>query len=101
MNRDIQNDGLTREIVIRMFHQSNGFFTVTAYNVSELEDLQNIIEMNRYSVRNVMDMVQNSCDDTFVKCRYEGVLTNCSNLFKPVTSRYGLCCTFNKNNLFK
>lgn len=101
LNSNIQGDGLTREIVMRMLHQSSGFFTETVYNANELEDLQNIIEMNRYSIRNVMDMVQNSCDDTFIKCRFEGQMTNCSDLFTAVTSQYGLCCTFNKNNLFK
>lgn len=92
---------VSRENMSRIFEQSSGFFSTTAYNVNELKILQNIVDTNRYSIRNIMDMVQGSCDDMFVRCRFEGKLINCSILFRPVTSQYGLCCTFNKNRLYK
>lgn len=97
----IQTNEHPREDVVRMFQQSAGFFTTTPYDVNDLKTMEKLVEMNRYSVRNVMDMVQSSCDETFVRCRFEGRFVNCSDLFKPVTSQHGLCCTFNKNNLYK
>lgn len=46
-------------------------------------------------------MIQMSCDELFVKCQFEGKFVECSNLFQPVTSQYGLCCAFNKNGQYK
>ncbi|XP_031636281.1 sodium channel protein Nach-like [Contarinia nasturtii] len=83
------------ESLKRMFKQSSGFFETMTYNVSELTIVQNLIDMNQYTVRRVMDTIQNTCNDIFVRCRFEGFAFNCSNLFKAVTSQYGNCCTFN------
>lgn len=84
-----------------MFQQSVGFFSSTTYKLNDLKVLQNIVDTNQFSIRNVMDMVQSTCNDMLVRCRFEGKFINCSTLFKPVTSQYGLCCTFNKNRLHK
>ncbi|XP_055316922.1 sodium channel protein Nach-like [Sitodiplosis mosellana] len=90
----------SRENISRMFEQSSGFFTTIAYDVNELKVLQNIVDTNRYLIQNVMDMVQTSCDDVFVRCRFEGKPINCSDLFQPSTSQYGLCCIFNKRSYY-
>lgn len=91
----------SRADLIRIFQQSAGFFTFGAYNVDELEVLQNIIDANRYSIGNIMKLIQSSCEQMFVHCQYEGQRVNCSTLFTPLTSQYGMCCTFNKNHQFK
>lgn len=91
----------SREYIGQLFYQSSGFYSITTYNVSELNILQNIVDLNRYSIEDVMNMVQTSCDYLFVRCHSEGMFINCSTLFTPVTSQYGLCCTFNDDNTFK
>lgn len=87
----------SRDDLLRIFSQSSGFFTETEYDIGDLEVLQKMIDMNRYSIENVMNMIQMSCDELFVKCQFEGKFVECSNLFQPVTSQYGLCCAFNTN----
>lgn len=82
----------------RMFEQSIGFFAITPYNESSLSILENIVNKTSYSVRDVMDQMQTTCDDMLLKCRFEGNNLNCSEIFKPISSQYGLCCIFNKNN---
>lgn len=84
-----------------MFLQSVGFFTAIPYNESELMTLQYILSATPYSIQNVMDLVQSQCDEILVRCRLEGKITPCSSLFKPNSSQYGLCCTFNRNNTQK
>lgn len=92
----------SRENISRMFQQSTGFFTNTPrYDANELKILQNIVDANRYSIQNVMDMVQYSCDEMFVRCHFEGKPINCSVLFTPTISQYGHCCTFNQKGYYK
>lgn len=81
-----------------MFQQSIGFFATTSYNQSELNILENIVNKTSYSIQDVMEQMQMTCDDMLLKCRFEGRNINCSDIFKSTTSQYGLCCIFNKNN---
>lgn len=81
-----------------MFRQSIGFFATVPYNQTELNILENIVNKSSYSVRDVMDQMQTTCDEMLLKCRFEGKNINCSDIFRPITSQYGLCCIFNKNN---
>lgn len=81
-----------------MFKQSIGFFAVTSYNRSELKILENIVNSTSLQIREVMDDMQTTCDNMMLKCRFEGNNLNCSDIFKPMVSQYGLCCIFNKNN---
>lgn len=87
--------------VSRMFYQASGFFRRIRYNKTELEILQSIIELNRYSIGEAMHFIQQSCDELFVRCRYEDETVQCSELFKPKLSHYGTCCTFNGNHEHK
>lgn len=98
---NLLSSGHSRDDLLRIFSQSSGFFTETEYDLGDLEVLQKMIDMNRYSIENVMKMIQMSCDELFVKCQFEGKFVECSNLFQPVTSQYGLCCAFNKNGQYK
>lgn len=99
--RNLVSSENSRDDLFRIFQQSSGLFTTIEYDVGDLEILQKIIDMNRYSIENVMNLIQTSCDELFVKCQFEGEFVNCSDLFKPVTSQYGLCCAFNKNGQYK
>lgn len=81
-----------------MFQQSVGFFTTATYNETELNIMQNIVNKTSYSVQQVIELMQCPCDELLLRCRFEGEVVPCQNIFKPVVSQYGLCCTFNKNN---
>lgn len=81
-----------------MFQQSVGFFATTSYNQTDLDILENILNKTSYSIEDAMAEIQTTCDEMLRQCRFEGINMNCTNIFKPVTSQYGLCCIFNENN---
>lgn len=102
LHRKISNQDAVRahshDDLRRMFQQSIGFFATTSYNESDLNILEDILNKTSYSIQDVMNQMQTSCDDMLLKCRFEGNNLNCSEIFQPITSQYGLCCIFNKNN---
>lgn len=95
---NLESNSPSREQLIRMFQQASGFFTNTSYNVHDLEAIQKIVDTNQLTVEDVMNSVQAPCDEMLVRCSFEGKIVNCTSLFKSITTQFGNCCIFNRNN---
>lgn len=86
--------------MLHAIYQTTGFVDNTDYNVADLELLNTVFEMNRYSVRQAMATLQQPCNELFVKCRWEEEIVPCESLFQQTFAYYGNCCTFNRNNQY-
>lgn len=86
--------------MLTAIYQTPGFVDNIVYNETDLLILQNVLSNNRYTVREVMDFLQQPCNELFVKCRWEGEYYPCGDLFKPSLAHHGSCCTFNKDNQY-
>nr|XP_026489652.1 sodium channel protein Nach-like [Vanessa tameamea] len=68
----------------------------------DLENLQNLITLNRYNSLEVMGMLPQSCDDFLKLCFFKGKrYPNCQGLFNPILTKRGMCCTFNSKYHYK
>ncbi|OXU30069.1 hypothetical protein TSAR_017058 [Trichomalopsis sarcophagae] len=66
------------------------------YDVYEnLTLLQEVFDVNNYSVSQVMKMVRQDCSSLLKTCKWSGNSTPCHKLFEETRSRDGLCCSFN------
>ncbi|XP_073950005.1 sodium channel protein Nach-like [Choristoneura fumiferana] len=69
-------------------------------NASTLQHLQGLINANRYTVREIMALVAQSCDDFLKLCIFQQERQDCRKLFRPLITVHGLCCIFNSPYYF-
>ncbi|XP_050328656.1 pickpocket protein 28-like [Bactrocera neohumeralis] len=46
-------------------------------------------------LRDFIHEISQPCSKMLLKCKYAGVIFNCTELFRPIITDNGLCCTFN------
>ncbi|XP_060805297.1 sodium channel protein Nach isoform X1 [Amyelois transitella] len=69
---------------------------------NDLEHFQSLVELNRYTLPEVMFALPQRCEDFLRMCVFEGeVFPNCRGLLRPVLTAHGLCCIFNSVYFFK
>lgn len=57
--------------------------------------LHNILQTNQMNVLNLTSTLKPKCEDMLVACRWKGTEARCSELFQPVMTIEGICCSFN------
>ncbi|XP_021937906.1 sodium channel protein Nach-like [Zootermopsis nevadensis] len=68
---------------------------ISQFSKDEIAELQKIIDDHKYTVRDLMRMLGQSCEELLVRCMWEGSILNCSELFTERKSYDGFCCSFN------
>ena len=53
------------------------------------------LEISGSKLQGYLGNLSHSCEEMFLRCSFEGNLYNCSELFKPIVTDEGQCCTFN------
>ncbi|XP_013170689.1 PREDICTED: sodium channel protein Nach-like [Papilio xuthus] len=64
-------------------------------NLEKLQQFQDIITSNRYSVVSVMSLLAQNCNTFLKRCFFQNKLYPCEELFEPVLTKLGVCCAFN------
>ncbi|XP_058816379.1 sodium channel protein Nach-like [Topomyia yanbarensis] len=64
-------------------------------NRSEYNKLQNILWLNNLEVTQLMGEFAQPCSNMLDRCMWKGTQWRCENLFQPINSTEGLCCSFN------
>lgn len=85
---------VSRDKMMEAIYQTSGFGGEGTYTSEGMEILQTVMERNRIDVVEAMERLQRPCHELLVKCRFEGQLVPCDQLFKKSLGQYGLCCTF-------
>ncbi|XP_016838599.1 sodium channel protein Nach-like isoform X2 [Nasonia vitripennis] len=91
---------LPRGLTIDDFEQGLRYLREIVYPSNqysdELEKLQRILNANRMSLPQLLEQISPNCTDLLVTCMYEGRNESCDELFVPILTTYGICCSFNK-----
>ncbi|XP_013139169.1 PREDICTED: sodium channel protein Nach-like [Papilio polytes] len=64
-------------------------------NFKNLQQFQDIITSNRYSVVNVISLLSQNCSTFLKRCFFRNKQYPCEELFEPVLTKLGVCCSFN------
>lgn len=72
-----------------------GFNFKIEYNPEDLEILQEVFVLNRYSSETAMEMIKIPCPELLYKCRWEGKTVPCMRIFQKSITYEGYCCSFN------
>ncbi|CAH0690054.1 unnamed protein product [Spodoptera exigua] len=76
------------------------FINTTDQTRNWLKNFQDLLEKNRYTVPELMGRVPQKCERFLKRCYLERKLYNCTDLFKPILTSRGYCCSFNNNYMF-
>lgn len=68
---------------------------ISQFNESELPLLQDILEENRFNVELTMKKLMYPCTKLLFRCRWQGKITDCKELFAVSETYQGYCCSFN------
>lgn len=75
-----------------------GFTNALKYfNESELYWLQDVLLENRFDVGLTMKKLMYSCSKLLFRCRWEGKIVDCKEIFTATETYQGYCCGFNVN----
>lgn len=68
---------------------------INDFNASELPYLQELLQENRFDVQLTMKKLMYPCTKLLFRCRWEGVIIDCKELFMVSETYQGYCCSFN------
>ncbi|KAG5667100.1 hypothetical protein PVAND_015099 [Polypedilum vanderplanki] len=68
---------------------------IETFDPKDLVDLYNVLNDNRFDVKLTMRKLLYPCSKLLVKCRWEGQIVDCKELFQPSETYQGYCCSFN------
>lgn len=88
-------ENVTHEDIANIIDQSIGFNEKIEYNPFDLELLQRVFFLNRYTAETAMEKVKIPCNELLFKCRWEGVMVPCMNIFRRSLTHEGYCCSYN------
>ncbi|XP_053613407.1 sodium channel protein Nach-like isoform X2 [Plodia interpunctella] len=95
-NRTLVDGNLTLDLE-KVLPRLQGFYAPLFLEENDtLDRLQSLIEINRYTITEVMYSLPQRCED-FLRMCVMGlrVYPNCRGLMRPVLTAHGLCCIFN------
>ncbi|XP_050551608.1 sodium channel protein Nach [Spodoptera frugiperda] len=76
------------------------YINITDQTRNHLKNFQDLLEKNRYTVPELLGRVPQLCAKFLKRCYLERKVYNCTDLFKPILTARGYCCTFNNNYMF-
>jgi acid-sensing ion channel, other len=68
---------------------------INKLNLSELPALQEILQANRFTVDLAMKRLMYPCTKMIHRCRWEGKIVDCKQMFSISETYQGYCCSFN------
>lgn len=88
---------VTRNKMMSIIYQAVGFAGEGVYNEEGITILQTVLEENHMNAVDIMEKLQQPCNEMIIKCRLEDKLIPCEEIFKSSLGQYGYCCAFNND----
>uniref|UniRef100_A0A2H1VKW3 SFRICE_012692 n=1 Tax=Spodoptera frugiperda TaxID=7108 RepID=A0A2H1VKW3_SPOFR len=76
------------------------YVDITDQTRENLKIFQDLLDQNKLSVPELLGRVPQQCVKFLKRCYLERKVYNCTDLFKPILTARGYCCTFNNNYMF-
>lgn len=91
-----QGENITEEELIKRIKFTAGFTKpLNDFDPNELPYLQEILTENRFDVQLTMKKLMYPCSKLLFRCRWEGNIMDCKDLFTVTETYQGYCCSFN------
>lgn len=83
------------ELISRIKHTAGFTHPLTDFDSVDLPFLQDILTENRFDVSLTMKKLMYPCSKLLFRCRWEGKIMDCKDLFTVTETYQGYCCSFN------
>lgn len=80
--------------VVRIKHNAE----IGAIDYSDMQQLDLVLNINNLNLEDVLRNLTLSCEELILKCKWDGVMTDCGVLFEETKTYEGFCCSFNHLN---
>ncbi|CAH2063910.1 unnamed protein product, partial [Iphiclides podalirius] len=92
--------GLNKTYTRKVIPQLAAFFSPdVTYKLTDLENIQSILDYNSIDIETAGLNLTESCEESITRCRWQGDIVKCSQLFEMTLTAYGFCCIFNGRSL--
>ncbi|KAI8439860.1 hypothetical protein MSG28_001329 [Choristoneura fumiferana] len=93
-------EGMNENYIRPLIRQLAAFFSPDVpYSLLELSDVLQFLEYNGLDVESTGALLTTSCEETFIRCRFQGSNIDCAQIFHMELTLYGFCCVFNGRSL--
>lgn len=62
---------------------------------TQLSELDKFLAFSNMTLIDLLNVTTDTCDTILVKCRWNGIMTQCQKLFRRVFVAGAFCCSFN------
>lgn len=91
-----ETENVTTEDLMSRIKYTAGFTNpIGPVDPKKLPYLQDILSENRFDVQTTMKKLMYPCTKLLSRCRWEGIIVDCKEIFKIVETYQGYCCGFN------
>ena len=91
-----ESENVTEEELMRRIKFTAGFTNrLNDFNPASLPYLQEILTENRFDVQLTMKKLMYPCSKLMFRCRWEGNIVDCKDVFAVTETYQGYCCSFN------
>ncbi|XP_030388345.1 sodium channel protein Nach [Scaptodrosophila lebanonensis] len=82
--------------ILDLLHIFHGFMVDdNRYSQADTDLLESVLALNNLTIEQFVDRMLWNCNDLIHRCRYQGIIVDCSQLFQRSKTFYGHCCSFN------
>lgn len=91
-----ESENVSREDLATRIKYTAGFTNpIGPVDSTKLPYLQDILSDNRFDVQTTMKKLMYPCTKLLWRCRWEGVILDCKEIFRIAETYQGYCCAFN------
>lgn len=91
-----ESENVSREDLATRIKYTAGFTNpIGPVDSTKLPYLQDILSDNRFDVQTTMKKLMYPCTKLLWRCRWEGVIVDCKEIFRIAETYQGYCCAFN------
>lgn len=72
-----------------------GSFSMFHAKLSDMEELDHFLSYVNLTLADVSYLTAETCDEYIMKCRWQGRIQSCGELFQRTFTMVGICCHFN------
>ncbi|KAH8372850.1 hypothetical protein KR009_006574 [Drosophila setifemur] len=82
--------------ILRKLHIFYGFMLDDErYSNEDIEQMESVLSLNNLTIQQFVEHLRWDCDEILYRCRFNGQIQDCSELFQLSKTFFGHCCSFN------
>ncbi|XP_017108335.2 sodium channel protein Nach [Drosophila bipectinata] len=88
--------GTNQSFILRKLHIFYGFMLDDEkYSDQDINPMESLLSLNNLTLQQLVEHLRWNCDEILYRCRFNGQIRDCLELFQLSKTFFGHCCSFN------